>query len=84
MNSIQMFSTSTCPKCERLHAFFEENGIEIEVRDIDVDADARTAALMFKILSAPALVAGEKVLKQKDIFSGDEINESAVLSFVKA
>ena len=79
-----MFSTESCSKCVKLHEFLEENSIPVDVRVIDTDPSARTDALMLKILSAPALVSGKKVLKQKDIFSGDAINESNVLAFVKA
>lgn len=82
MSDVQLFSTSECTRCTKLSTFFEKNGIKYMKRVIDKDPEARTDALMLKIMSAPAIVVDEKVLKTKEIFDGEKINENKVLLFV--
>lgn len=81
---LELFSTTQCPKCVKLTEFLAGLGIEPVKRVIDVDPEAETDALMLNIFSAPALKKGDKVLRTKDLFTKDAINEDTVRQFVKA
>ena len=84
MTTFELFSTTQCPKCVKLTQFLATLGIEPVKRIIDADPEAETDALMLNIFSAPALKKGDKVLKTKDLFSKDEINEDRVRQFISA
>jgi hypothetical protein len=46
------------------------------------DSEARVDALMLDIYQTPAVVSGEKVLHQREIFRNGSIDEAALLSFL--
>jgi hypothetical protein len=63
--------------------YLEKIGVNVSKRLID-DPEIKTEALLLKILSVPALVINSKVLKQKEIFEGERLNEKNILSFIGA
>lgn len=83
METIELFTTSSCPKCEKLSLFLETQGIKYVKRIIDLDPDAETEALMINLYSAPAIKTGESVLKTSQIFNKEMLLEGNVKSFLK-
>lgn len=81
--SVELFSSSTCTRCDKLVTYLEKIGVNVSKRLID-DPEIKTEALLLKILSVPALVINSKVLKQKEIFEGERLNEKNILSFIGA
>jgi glutaredoxin len=82
--SIELFSTTECPKCAKLSEYLSDLGIEYVKRVIDVDPEAETDALMLNIFSAPALRKGDTVLKTKDLFAKDKLLEDNVRTLVQS
>ncbi|MHA1793020.1 MAG: glutaredoxin family protein [Promethearchaeota archaeon] len=81
--SLELFSTSQCPKCRKLAKYLESKDIHFVKRVIDEDPEAETDALMLNIFAAPALKKGDKLLRVKDLFpDGEELNEDKVNNFV--
>jgi glutaredoxin len=80
---IKIFSTSACPKCRRLKAFLENNGIAFNVFNMDT-AEGMTELYMLGIVAmeAPVLVSGNNAMYPGDMFNGTEIQEEKILSFV--
>ena len=39
--TLELFIMRSCPYCQRVLAFMEEDGIELPLRDIDADMSAR-------------------------------------------
>ncbi len=60
---VTLYTTSTCPECERAAAILEALGIPYAKRAIDLDPEAQTDALMLKITKVPAVVAGGRLLR---------------------
>lgn len=80
---IEIFATKECPKCVKLAIYLDSKGVGYVKRVIDEDPEAETDALMFNIFSAPALKKGDKLLRVKDMFDGDDnVNEGAVCGFL--
>jgi hypothetical protein len=52
----------------------DAKGIKYEKRVIDIDPLAETDALMYNILSAPALRVNEKVFNSKQLFTDHALN----------
>lgn len=46
------------------------------------DSEARVDALMLDIYQTPALVSGDKVLHQQDMFPRGNLDEASLLSFL--
>ena len=84
MTRLELFSTTQCPKCVKLLEYLETIGTDVVKRVIDADPEAETDALMLNIFSAPALKKGDRVLRTKDLFTKDAINEDKVKEFVGA
>lgn len=76
-----VYSSQNCPKCEILKRYLVEKNIEHSVRMVE-DSEARVDALMLEIYQTPALVSGEKVLHQRDIFPRGILEEAVILSFL--
>ena len=60
---IKVYSTPTCPFCQRAKAFLKERGVEFEVIDLGVDRDK--VEEMVKIsgqMSVPVIVIGDEVV----------------------
>ncbi len=81
-NILELFSTTECPKCTKLGEYLNKMGIQYTKRLIDADPEAETDALMLNIIAAPALKKGSVVLRTKDLFMKDQINEEKLRSFV--
>ncbi len=81
-NNLELFSTRECPKCSKLGEYLTKMGIQYTKRLIDADPEAETDALMLNIVAAPALKKGSVVLRTKDLFMKDQINEDKLRSFV--
>ncbi len=84
MTMITMYSTSTCPRCERVARLFDENDIAYKKRVIDIDPEAEADAIMFDIYSAPALESGGNVLLVDEMFDDDDMNAGTILSFARS
>jgi predicted thioredoxin/glutaredoxin len=83
--SVKIFSSPECSRCKNLVAFLESNGYIVELLMID-DPENRTDAIMFNVLSVPAILGNDEVLPVDKIFTdhaGDVIDEQRVLEFVK-
>ncbi|MDO8056477.1 MAG: glutaredoxin domain-containing protein [Candidatus Hermodarchaeota archaeon] len=78
-----MFSSSVCPRCDVLKRYLTTHGINHSVRMID-EPEARVDALMLNIYSTPALVIGDKVLHQEDMFANNQLDISMLLSFLRS
>lgn len=76
---IELFTTSKCPRCEKIVAFLDGAKIEYTKRVIDQDPEAETDAIMLGIHSAPALKIDETVFITREIFT----KEDDILSNVK-
>ncbi len=48
------------------------------------EPDAQVDALMLNIYTTPALVIGQKVLHQKDLFANNKIDEETLLTFLRS
>jgi len=81
-NILELFSTTECPKCTKLGEYLTKMGVQYTKRLIDADPEAETDALMLNIIAAPALKKGSVVLRTKDLFLKDQINEDKFRSFV--
>ncbi len=46
------------------------------------DSEARVDALMLDIYQTPAVVSGEKVLHQRELFRNGRLDEGTLLSFL--
>lgn len=77
-----MFTTSTCDKCKKLGSFLEKVGAPYVKRVVDKDLEAETDAAMISVFSVPVLRCNGKVLKMKEIFNGEVINEGKVKNFI--
>ncbi|MFX0168050.1 MAG: glutaredoxin family protein [Candidatus Hodarchaeota archaeon] len=78
-----VFSSSVCPRCDVLKSYLTDHGIEHTVRMIE-EPEAKVDALMLNIYSTPALVIGDRVLHQTDIFINNQIDEAALASFLRS
>ena len=78
-----VFSSSVCPRCDVLKRYLTNHGINHLVRMID-EPEARVDALMLNIYSTPALVIGDKILHQADIFVNNQLEEAALLAFLRS
>jgi len=56
--------------------------VEYFERVIDDDAEAETDAIMFGIHAAPCLKIGQRILKEKEIFNGDELQGEKIKEFL--
>lgn len=77
---IKIFSTSVCPKCNRLKVSLAKHGIEFESINVD-DAAGLTEMFLLGIVTrdAPVLANGNTVLYTKDMFVGGVLDEERVL-----
>ena len=77
------YSSGICSKCEVLSLFLQEHSIEHSVRMIE-GPDVRVDALMLEIYSTPALVIGENVLHQSDMFQDGHLDVDTLLTFIRS
>ncbi len=78
-----VYSSSVCLRCEVLKEYLHSHKIEHTVRMVD-DPDAQVDALMLNIYSTPALVIGNNVLRQVDLFSKNQLDESTLMGFLRS
>jgi hypothetical protein len=48
------------------------------------EPEAKVDALMLKIYSTPALAIGDKVLHQTEMFANNQLDDTAVLTFLRS
>nr|MDO8114093.1 glutaredoxin domain-containing protein [Candidatus Sigynarchaeota archaeon] len=60
---IELFSTTTCARCKALAAMLDAAGVAYVKREIDVDPEAMTDALMLGILEIPVLRRGDNFFR---------------------
>jgi len=61
--SVKIYSTPTCPFCQRAKLFLKERGVEFQ--EIDVAADREKVAELMKVSGqrgVPVIVAGSEVV----------------------
>ncbi len=63
MEQVTLYTTSSCPECERAARVLDALGIRYIKRAIDLDPEAQTDALMLKIVKVPAVEIGGRVLR---------------------
>ena len=78
-----VFSSSVCPNCEILKRVLQGHNIEHTVRIIE-EPEVKVDALMLNIYSTPALVIGKNVLRQVDLFSKNQLDESTLMGFLRS
>jgi len=78
-----VYSSSVCPRCEILKQYLQDHNIVHLVRMVE-EPDAQVDALMLNIYTTPALVIGQKVLHQKDLFANNKIDEETLLTFLRS
>nr|MDO8113081.1 glutaredoxin family protein [Candidatus Sigynarchaeota archaeon] len=66
---IELFSTTTCARCKALAAMLDAAGVPYVKREIDVDPEAMTDAMMLGILEVPVLRKDDRLLRAIDISS---------------
>lgn len=73
---IRIFTTTICPKCQRLKAYLAELGIEYQTLDMESPA-GRTELLYHGVfaLEAPVLQAGSAFFTSREMFHGQDIRE---------
>ena len=78
-----VFSSSVCPQCDVLKRYLTDHDINHSVRMVE-ESEARVDALMLNIYSTPAIVIGDKVLHQTEMFANDQLDETAILTFLRS
>ncbi|MFX1510941.1 MAG: glutaredoxin family protein [Promethearchaeota archaeon] len=78
-----VYSSSVCPRCEVLKEYLHDHSVEHTVRMVD-EPDAQVDALMLNIYNTPALVIGNNVLHQKDLFANNRLDENTLLTFLRS
>jgi len=81
---VKLYTTSDCPKCEKLAEFLTNKNISFKKYVIDKDPEAETDALMDNVFSAPALKKEGRILRTRDIFKGDALDYGKIMEFLKA
>lgn len=73
---IKIYTTSVCPKCQRLKAYLDKLGIEYQTLDMET-AEGRTELLYNGVfaLEAPVLQAGSAFFTSREMFHGQDIRE---------
>jgi len=73
---IRIFTTTICPKCQRLKAYLAELGIEYQTIDME-SAEGRTDLLYHGVfaLEAPVLQVGGAFFTSREMFHGQDIRE---------
>lgn len=66
-----------------LKQYLQDHNIGHSVRMVE-EPDAQVDALMLNIYSTPALVIGQKVLHQKDLFANNQLDENTLLAFLRS
>lgn len=71
---IKIYTTSVCPKCQRLKAYLDKLGIEYQTLDMET-AEGRTELLYNGVfaLEAPVLQADSAFFTSRELFQGQEI-----------
>ena len=78
-----VFSSSVCPHCDVLKRYLTDRDIKHSVRMIE-EPEAKVDALMLNIYSTPAVVIGDKVLHQTEMFANSQLDENALLAFLRS
>lgn len=76
MSKITIYTTETCPKCQKLKNFLTENSIPFEVADMSTPESL--TELRFNgvfMVTAPVLQVGDTFLEYGELFEKGEINE---------
>jgi len=78
---IIVYTLEFCPRCEILKEFLLNRQITYTIVDMS-SAKALTELRMNGVFvqEAPVLQSGKKFLTSKDLFTGDQVNEEAVLT----
>ena len=77
-----IYSSRVCPKCELILNYLQNHSIEHMIRMVE-HPEVKVDALMLNIYSTPALVIGDHVLHQTDLFESGRLNEGTVLTFLR-
>ncbi len=73
---IRIFTTTICPKCQRLKAYLDKLGIEYQT--LDMESPAGRTELLFNgvfALEAPVLQVGSAFFTSREMFQGQDIRE---------
>ena len=63
IEEVALYTTSTCPECERTARILDALGIPYVKKAIDLDLEAQTDALMLKITKVPVVEIDGRVLR---------------------
>lgn len=75
-NTIAVYSTEVCPKCQRLKAFMESLGISF--KKLNMETPEALTELRFNgiyVLEAPVLQINDTFYTTKKLFQGNELKE---------
>lgn len=77
MSKITIYTTETCPKCQKLKTFLQERSIPFEVADMSTPESL--TELRFNgvfTVTAPVLQVGDIFFESGELFEKGEINKS--------
>jgi hypothetical protein len=66
-----------------LKRYLADHDIQHSVRIVE-EPETKVDALMLNIFSTPALVIGEKVLRQTEMFANDQLDVTTLLAFLRS
>ncbi len=85
MSKIIIYTTPTCPKCNKLKTFLTEHSIPFEVADMSTPESL--TELRFNgvfTVTAPVLQVGDTFLEYGELFENGEIHESILEKIEKS
>jgi glutaredoxin len=79
---IKVYSLPDCPKCDKLKAYLEKEGIEFDSKWFDTEA--QTNFIMLNMFgNPPVLTVEDRVEPSEKLFEGEELNEEFVMEIVR-
>ncbi|MGP8329970.1 MAG: glutaredoxin family protein [Methanosarcinaceae archaeon] len=84
MSGIILYTTQTCPKCEKLKQVLKSNNVSFDVADMSTPeslTELRVNGVF--TLTAPVLQIGDEFLEYDALFKGADVNLDALSSILK-
>ena len=84
MPEIIIYTTETCPKCEKLKKVMETNGVSFRVADMSTPESLTELRLngVFTI-TAPVLQIDDDFLTHDDLFNGQDVDLDSISSILQ-
>ncbi len=83
MSGIIVYTTQTCPKCEKLKQVLKSNNISFDVADMSTPESLTELRVngVFTV-TAPVLQIGDEFLEYDALFKGTDVNLDALSSIL--